>query len=424
MKIAILGSSPLCLEAVLRFHSHDAAVTWFSDRDEEIFPPHFTRSEWSTTTSELGWALLSKKQTGAFSDEAWYSQYLNPLTDVLKSTQEIKPYKVLSITKRFLIPDEVPQNSSRFYDLFRIIYQLNPSQFVEKHKESDPEMYTRLSTEMMESLQSTLEMYDDFDLVLDLRRPREPLSINETGRAMGESRVSREQVSKGLSILSELPSLMQNKEIREMILIGSTELAIEVMVGLRDWIHNPANRLFVATTESIPFEKILPALNPTLREAFENLMAEIQENWEAETEIFHTKLREWQALDDFVQAKIPKPVEPIPQVNFFSGHNVSAIDQLIDRKRLFLTLEKPEFREGKWHPENNILGLKTLGVDHVLVATRLIKPSIELLDSEEKGYFSLIPSSSNFKDGWKKDSEILKGIENEIFKLFSPATSS
>jgi hypothetical protein len=212
---------------------------------------------------------------------------------------------------------------------------------------------------MMESLQSTLEMYDDFDLVLDLRRPRLPQSINETGRALGEGRVSSE-VTRGLNILKELPALRVNKNIREMILIGSTEVGLNVLVGLEDWLKNSAHRLFVATTESTPFQGVLSMVAPELREAFDKFMSNIQKSWEAETEVFHQKLREGQELDDFVQAKVPKPVEPIPQVNFFSGHNVSAIDQLIDRKRLFLTLEKPEFREGHWHPENNILGLKTL----------------------------------------------------------------
>lgn len=422
MKLAILGSHSLALETAVRFHVHGAAVTWFRDSQESDFLPLSSDLSWENTTTDNGWELLGKtKITTGFSPEAWTTFYRDPLIDIIRSEQEFKPYKVLSISKRFLAPRETITGKDRFYDLFRIIYQLNPTEFVERQKENDPAMYERLSTEMMESLQSTLEMYDDFDLVVDLRPAREVISINENGRALGESRVSQDKVSKGTRILSELNEITNNKDIREMILIGSGEVAIEALLGLRDWVLNPVNRLFVATAEEVPFEKFLQTASQQVKEKFDHFMAVIQTHWENEMNIFHEKLREWQALDDFVQAKKPRPAEPIPQVNFFSGHNVTAIDQLIDRKRLFLTLEKPDFREGKWQPENNILDLKTLGVDHVLVATRMKREDIVALDDNEKGYFSHQPTSANVDQHWEKDLAALKGIENEVFKLFSLA---
>ena len=144
--------------------------------------------------------------------------------------------------------------------------------------------------------------------------------------------------------------------------------------------------------------------------------------FEKEVNEFHHKLREWQELDDFIQAKKPKPVEPIPRLVFFSGHNATAIDQLIDKNRLFLTLEKPSYRPGLKHPDNNILELKTIGVDEVLIASPLKKPDIFIqLDADEVGYFTLAPLLPTLKNKMSLELSQLKGITNEIFLLFSPA---
>ena len=148
----------------------------------------------------------------------------------------------------------------------------------------------------------------------------------------------------------------------------------------------------------------------------------MDQEFEKEVNEFHQKLREWQELDDFVQAKKPKPVEPIPRLVYFSGHNATAVDQLIDKRRLFLTLEKPDFREGHKQSDNNALELKTIGVDRILVATNLQKPSIDIhLSVSEIGFYQLEVCLPLVSGAWFKDLEKLKGIENEIFKLFSPA---
>lgn len=68
-------------------------------------------------------------------------------------------------------------------------------------KELNPETYERMSEEFMLSLESTVEMYEDFDLVIDARDDYHFASAAVTGRALGEERVS-EKVSYGLKALS------------------------------------------------------------------------------------------------------------------------------------------------------------------------------------------------------------------------------
>lgn len=429
MKVAILGSSPIALEAALRLHHHGAALTWFNFNEVEyegLFPSATT--SWDDYTSELGFAVLKDEgsphvQKELFSWDSWKKNYAQPLSDYLRAHQEVKSYEVVSVTKRFLSPGETLPDKSRFHDLFRLIYQLNPSEFINQQIESNPETYEKLSQELIHSLQSSLEMYEDFDMVLDFRRVTLPTSASVTGRALGEKRVGADYIAYGFEAFKKAHAIAQNIENREIAILGSNDLAVEMILILENWLKDPHTRLFVVTTEEEPFKRFFKIAAPKTAEKLNNLLAHMDQEFENEVQTFTTKLKSWLQLDDFVQVKIPKPAEPIPRLNFFSGHNVTAFDQLIDKRRLFLTLEKPDFRHGKAHPENNHLDLKTLGVDQIFVASRLSCAPICQLDSEEKGFFLCHPTRPTHSDFWKRDLIRLKGIEDEIFKLFSPHNS-
>ena len=429
MKLAILGSSPIALEAALRFHLHGASLTWFNFDEveyETYFPKYLPANSYVTEAGlnylkEVGKAYSPTE----FNFSEWKQNYFLPLSDFIKNEQKVTPHNVVSITKRFLGPSEILKNKSRFLDLFRVIFQVNPQEFIKQQKESNPETYERLSKELVDSLQMNLEMYEDFDLVLDLRRSTDTRSVSVTGRALGENRVSTDQLKYGFEALSLAKEINQNPhDMRELVLVGSEPLAAEIVVTLSEWLKDQRSRLFIVSEEAWPFQKFLEdgEVNHVqkLKETFDYMDIEFKKD----VNEFHQKLREWQTLDDFVQAKIQKPVEPIPRLVFFSGHNATAVDQLIDKRRLFLTLEKPDFREGLRHPENNPLDLKTIGVDRILVANKLHKPKLDVhLANNEVGYFELELNLPNISGAWEKSVTKLKGIEHEVFKLFSPTNS-
>jgi len=425
MKIAILGSTPIALETALRFHLHGAALTWYEDA-ENFF--NFTSQGLNPDAyiSDVGLGVLKELnlsyEASEFSWANWKSHYAKPLTDYLKAYQEVKSDEVVSITKRFLAPGEVITGRSRFLDLFRLIYKVNPKDFIEEQRESNPETYERMTEEMLKSLANTIEMFQDYDLILDMRSDLFKASASASGRALGESRAS-DKVSYGLEALEFSKTLRPGPDFREIGLVGSDSLSAEILLSMEDWIREKHSRLFIVTTEEEPFNNFLAVADSKTRSKLEKLFQDIDHEFELEVDSFTKKLREWQELDDFVQVKIPRPAEPIPRLNYFSGHNVSAIDELIDRKRMFMTLEKPEFRDGKKHPENNHLDLKTIGVDHILVGHTKKNLEVLTLDHNEAGFFALIPTRPNVEGGWSKDLAQLEGIEDEIFKLFSPASS-
>ncbi len=425
MKLAILGNSPLALEAALRFHLHGAALTWYQDR---LDPSHFASPglEPLAFTSDHGHGVLRELNQRylpkSFSWGEWQETYAKPLTDYLRAQQEVKTDEVVSVAKRFLAPREVIPERSRFLDLFRIIFRVNPKDFIEQQKDSNPETYQRLTEEFISSLTSSIEMYQDYDLVLDLRGDLDRASASVTGRALGEGR-RPPKVHYALEALPVAAGLAPTADERELALVGSDSLAAEILLRLSDWLRDPRSMLFIITTEEVPFQEFLRSANPVTGEKLTTLFEKLDEEYAEEIDLFTRKLREWQELDDFVQAKIPRPSEPIPRVNFFSGHNVTAIDELIDRRRLFLTLERPEFRLGKKHPQNNDLDLKTVGCDRIFVAHARKDLSLLAIDPDEPGHFESTPTRPNLARPWERDLEHLEGIEDEIFKLFSPTDS-
>ena len=430
MKLAILGSSPLALEAALRFHLHGASLTWFNFLEPDIESFFQDKLPSDSYVTEQGLALLKEKgllyTPGAnFSSSNWTENYLKPLSDILRIEQKLRPHEVVSLTKRFLAPNEEINGQSRFTDLFRVIFQVNPQEFIKEQETTNPETFERLSKELIDSLQTNLEMYEDFDLVVDLRKSTFVKSLSVTGRALGESRIAKEHLKYGLEGLVLAAEVNKDaQDVREIGLIGSGPLAAEVVCQLKDWLSDERSRLFVVSEEGYPFQIFIEEGETKSVASLKEVLSSMDREFENEVNSFHSKLREWQELDDFVQVKIQKPVEPIPRLVFFSGHNATAVDQLIDKRRLFLTLEKPDFREGNKQPENNSLELKTIGVDRIIVANKMFKPDIEThLKFHEKGHFYADLSFPNISESWNKDLEKLKGIENEIFKLFSPASS-
>jgi hypothetical protein len=163
MKLAIIGSNALSLEASLRFHIHGAAVTWFihdSKINRSIFEQdqdaeYFISSNGLDILKTLNLSYVAEKK---FNYEKWKNQYFLPLVNFLSQEQRVKFHQVSSITKRYLAAKETPKGKSRFLDLFRLTYEVNPQEFIKEQEQQNPETFERLSQELVLSLQTHLEM--------------------------------------------------------------------------------------------------------------------------------------------------------------------------------------------------------------------------------------------------------------------------
>lgn len=423
MKVAILGHNPVGLELALFFDQIGASVVWMGSSDDlnkyDIF--HRQGYNLSLLTGEHGLARLGH-QPRFQSFEDYFHTYFKPLAEVLRQHQDLKNVEVESVNKRFLRPEEEITGRSRFLDLFRIRYSIDPKEFVEMQKNSNPEVYERLTSEMVHSLQSRVEMYEDVDLVINALERRVPRSLGTNGAALGEGRIQSEKLLYGERALQSLSALQQDDDVREVAIIGSGEQAALALIDLYPWLKKTLSaRIFIMSAEANPFEGLRES-SPPLYQQVLIVLDEMEKEYQGESNEFLGKLREWQELEDYIKAKKPRPVEPIPRLVFFSGHSVTAVDQLIDKKRLFLTLEKPDFREGLKQADNNVIELKTIGVDQILVLGGAQKKNIDsTLRLDEVGYFNIeMPSIWDHSRQIKLKNTVDK-IEYEINRLFSPA---
>ncbi|MBY0515301.1 MAG: hypothetical protein K2P81_00225 [Bacteriovoracaceae bacterium] len=330
------------------------------------------------------------------------------------------------VTKRFLLAGQKPADQTRFADLFRVSYLINPEPIIEQSQSSQPEVYEKLTQEFMASLKRQLEMFEDVDVVIDASPCVPRRELGPGGPAIGENRLRPGTVAYG----DEQANWSDwAGEAQEIAVIGDGLQAAKIIVGLQKWFQEKKGRIFHISLSPIPFKDFFTEDHGPINNALNDFLITAQAEVKAENEKFLVQLEEWSELDDFVKVKKPKPEQPIPRYVVFSGHVVSAVDQLVDKSRSFLTIETSPFAQGQVQVENNELELKTIGVDRLIGATGTRRPwdkfySLDLqthpngkdaLDSmgihREIGFFTI----GHIDSAQKRERMI-----TELKKLFSP----
>jgi hypothetical protein len=164
MKIAVIGSGPVALEAALDFYLEGAHVKVIGKRapcSKLAFmatqaPFKDLKPEVDEYISREGMKFLDLDEKPETFAELWDHYYL-PL---IKKFYELGLYhqrEVLRVQKRFLEPHEEIPGHSRLYDLFRLTYGLNPSGLVEEQIKENPELEEKLGQEILSSLKNQVE---------------------------------------------------------------------------------------------------------------------------------------------------------------------------------------------------------------------------------------------------------------------------
>ncbi len=349
--------------------------------------------------------------------QEYIDYYFLPLCELMKSVT--KPSRVVRAHKRFLSRKEDIKNKSRLHDLFRLVYEIDAQKGLEEQKQMAPEAFEKFSQEVIDSLGKSFEGFEDFDYVVDASgHYSHPLWMGPAGTyALNEKEVDPKSVFYGVQSLEAFISIAKNSN--RVTIIGSgliSGLAFLAASKLRP------NHLRLITTESRPFNALVQS------KKFKNLSAQVlnalqsaQEDYQKDIEQFEQKIKEWKELEPHVRAKKPRPAEPLPRLEVYTGTNITSVDKLVDREGVFLTLESPDFRESNLED-----GLKTIDGGVIFVGNghsyqdifdqtqRPFLPGGDTSDIEP-GLFSLRLSW----DGLDDMSKIIQESFDEMAKYFS-----
>lgn len=330
------------------------------------------------------------------------------------------------VTKRFLLPGQKPQDKSRFADLFRVSYFINPEPLIERSKDDSPEVYQKLTEEFMASLKRQLEMFEDVDVVIDASPAVSRRELGPGGPAIGETRLRADTIRYG----QEFSDSAWLSDATEVALVGDGREAAESLIKLKSWLGDKKNRLFHITSTARPFEALMQE-GSTLAAPLKDFLTSAELEQAEALKEYEARLAEWMELDGFIKAKKPKPEEPIPRYVVFSGHLVTSVDQLIDKTRSFLTLETSPFVRGEVQSANNEVELKTIGVDKIIAATGTRRAwekfhgmdlSVSADQKDARDPAGLHPEVGFFTLGDKLSPKREAQILFELQKLFSPRT--
>ncbi|EQC52681.1 hypothetical protein [Bacteriovorax sp. DB6_IX] len=416
MKLAIIGSGPLALEAAVYFYQLGASIKIFSS--SEAWGGALLRFENHMELLNKNWSDLASEQGRGFSGfqeeintGSSYLKYLNHIGHQLRQLGLVKDGRVKRVHKRFLRPETQLIDRSRLADLFRVVYQIDATEQVEKQRAENAEVFEKLGKDVVESLKNSIESFEDFDLVIDasgdLNQPApmgasKSYALNEQALKPGEDLFYGREVLKGIEKVSDKTSVIT--------FIGTGEFNLCALSLVREHFDKKQNcKIQLITDERIPFQNVDAKTFTKPFQDFQKLLDDDQADFKGLIEQFEKNIMEWKNLDSHIRAKTPRPTEPTPRVYVYNGAVVSSVDRLLDQKGIFTTIEGSE-----------LLGtaeqLKTLSSDIIFVDNGFMSGdnlTTGLNQDSEPGYFKLRAL---------KDQDInasLNSIEKEIMKYFS-----
>lgn len=377
MKLAIIGSGPLAIQAAVHFHKLGGQVILFQN-------------------GPLGGGIhFSLEYFPDLDLKRYWENEIVPLIEYIEEEGIAMKGEVLRVHKRFLSDDEeVGDGHTRLTDLFRVVYSVNPTESILKQVAENPEIFKQLGEDVLKSLHVPVESFIDFDLVIEASGSGKKLRMMGPGGvlALNENNLKN---NSPFYYEKEIFSKFSEKGLKSLVLVGEGPLSEMTLMKLTPWLFAEEDRkLFWVrhTTTDISSLHIAKVSEKTFTNAKKK---------------FEESIREWRELDEFVRVKIPEPQEPVRKLTIYSGFNVTAVDKLLDQNEIFVTIESPEFRK-----ERSVgADLKTLSVDAVLVSQGYFPDSLlkQGMCDHEPGFYQM-------------DSiHVLDEIEKNIMSYFSKA---
>jgi hypothetical protein len=374
MKCAVIGSGPVAILAAQYFDQMGAEVTLFQ---RSALGGQFKNFITDQTSSVL-W------NNQEFSSSTFFEEVIKPAVLSLEEFKLTKQGDVLRVHKRFLYPDEVIEGHTRLYDLFRVIYSLNPRETILKQLEENPEMFKALGEEVIQSLHKPVENFLDFDIIIEARGyGRESLPMG-AGQSFALNELNLKDNS-ALFYEEEIFNQFQAHNQKSIVLVGNKELSGFVLLHLKSWLlENPERELHWICPQATRAS----TKNPRVEKDVESFVNELESQFEKAKKVFEKAIHDWRDLEDYIKVKVPMPKEPVSQLRIYNGYDVTSVDRLLDQEGLFVTIERPEYRQ---RDNSDAPLMMTLKADAILVTQG---KSTESLGSgfskdNEPGYYNL-----------------------------------
>lgn len=395
MKVAVIGDGPIALQQTLKINELGGHGVWFDTCPEtfnwlnQCYPDLVTKTEKE---------LIEAKEN-------------------LIANRQYCSDKLLRVTKKFLMPGETLPGKSRFVDLFRVVVQRK----TDKNLLEDPD---KIAPEILNNLKKEIEVYFDFDVILDCQsgfHDQHYLGGNTfvVGEAFNEA---QKKICYGVNSLLE-----KNHSEKEILLVGTTSLAADFILKNIDFIKKEDTLFFWSSHFEHPIEALLESASLKQQEKLQELFNWVEQDYTQQKENYKKKYEEWSELEDYMKAKVKEPDYPIAKIVIFSGHTATAVNKLIDQDKIYVSIEKPDFKTAKVQLENAELQSKTMSVDKVISVTDPYRKKQyyyaldigkELKAQPEKGvyFFPLVPALSP-----KDLGEFEIDFTSNLLKWFSPA---
>ena len=400
MKLAIIGSGPLAIFCAHHFDQLGAEVILFQKNalggNVRFLLEHFPEMQ-----------INFQNQTKSL--KSFWDENLTQTISELEAQHLTRAGEVLRVHKRFLHPEENISKKTRLHDLFRVIFSVNPKDAILKQLEENPEMFKQLGEQVINSLHSPVESFEDFDIVIEARGLGRPVLGMGPSNAMALNENNIKETS-AIFYEKDIFSKLDLNGKKHLILVGGADSSILALLKCKDWLFShPSHCLTWVLSRELGFN----SKNTWMNNELEKLIHYSQALFDQEKIEFEKKMHEWRDLEDYIKVKIPKPLEPIAKLKIFEGYDVTSVDRLLDREGVFATIESPDFRSFVKTPND----LKTLPAEAILVSA-----GVDLNDSvgvgfvkDEPGFYQL--NASTLTEGLAQ----IKAIEEKILTFFSRA---
>lgn len=399
MKMAIIGSGPLAILSASHFDQLGAEVVLFQRTplggNLRFLMEHFPEFKIDFNNSQM-------------SVNDFFIEHIVPAVIELEKYELTKQGDVLRVHKRFLHTEESIEGKSRLYDLFRVIYSLNPKDTILKQMEETPDLFKDLGADVINSLHKPVESFADFDIVIEATGFGKEVMPSGAGNSFALNEFNL-QDSSVLFYQNDIFTKLDLAGKKSIILVGEGAPLKLALLKFKQWLlEAPGRELHWVTYDKSDKSCGISWLDQTTSE----FLQEIEVRYEKSKVEFEKKIHEWRDLEDYVKVKVPKPIEPTPLLIQHIGFDVTSVDRLLDRDGVFATIESPDFRPHS----NKLQEMMTLAADALCIARGVKDVSLgQGFHKVEPGYYIL--NSKNLDEAVLD----IKKIEENVLNYFKKA---